>query len=94
MILELRGRRCYLALPLSIVWAGAKCGGADFDDSGAIGLVDLWLFAQRWLDYNCVPPDWCGGADLNYALDERGEVGFEDFAIIALHWFDPTCNDP
>lgn len=54
-----------LALPISIIWTGDKCGGADLDKSGNINFGDFTIFAdgndvsglsfiiEYWLEENC-----------------------------------------
>jgi hypothetical protein len=80
-----------LALPLSIVWTGAKCGAVDFDGSGEVNTADLAIIAAHWLSA-CAAPDWCAGADLDAAFDDRGRVNLADFAIFANHWLETNCN--
>ncbi|NLW84214.1 MAG: SUMF1/EgtB/PvdO family nonheme iron enzyme [Phycisphaerae bacterium] len=56
----------------------------DLNNSGVVGLDDLLLLVEHWLEVDCVYPDWCGGADLNVG----GHVELNDFAILAES-FDP-----
>ena len=56
----------------------------DLNNTGVVGLDDLLLFVQHWLEDGCLYPDWCGGADLNAG----GTVNLVDFALFAES-FDP-----
>jgi len=62
----------------------ASSYGYDLNSDNSIGLPDLALFVQQWLDANCISPDWCYGSD----FDQSGNVDFNDFALFAQHWGD------
>ena len=51
----------------------------DLDDDNDVDLIDLGMFAPRWLQITC---DTCGGADLT----GDGEVGFNDLVELADNW--------
>jgi hypothetical protein len=51
----------------------------DLDDDGDVDLVDIAMFAPRWLDTRC---DTCGGADLT----GDGQVTPEDLWELADSW--------
>ena len=80
-----------LALPLSIIWTGPthKCGYADLDESGDVGLSDLCEVALRWLDPNCATSDDCDGAD----IDLNGLVNYEDWSLFFDCWLWPASGD-
>lgn len=83
-----------LAMPLSIVWTGArpvqkKCGGADLNGSGTVNLSDLAKFAQYWL---CAAPSYCDGADLEPEQSPDGDVDIWDLDVLAEHWLNTGCN--
>ena len=52
---------------------------ADLDDDGDVDLVDLAIFAPRWLESTC---DMCGGADLT----GDGQVTLDDLCEFADNW--------
>lgn len=54
------------------------CPVGDLDGDCAVGITDLVIFADYWLD------DITGGAN----LDSTGTVDIADFAILADHWGD------
>jgi len=79
-----------LALPLSVLWTKTvNCGGADINKSNRVDFYDFALFAGRWRNSNCAPPNWCSGADLN----SNKTVELADLAIIAQHWLQTGCLD-
>jgi hypothetical protein len=72
-----------LALPMSIVWTSAvEHGEVDLDNSGDVGFSDISVLTEHWLDSDCGPPDWCGGAD----LDRSGTVDLIDLNILIQNW--------
>ena len=88
-----------LAMPLSIVWTGArpvqeKCGGADLDGDGTVSLSDLAKLVGYWLDMNCGNSNDCERADLEPEANPDGDVDFKDFNILAEHWLDTGCLGP
>jgi hypothetical protein len=80
-----------LALPLSIIWTGPthKCGYADLDESGDVGLSDVCMVALRWLDPNCADSDDCDGAD----IDLDGIVNYDDWPLFVDCWLWPASGD-
>jgi beta-glucanase (GH16 family) len=54
----------------------------DVDGDGYVNVIDLSLFAEQWLANGCIPPDWCGGAD----IDHSSSVDFGDFVSLAQNW--------
>jgi hypothetical protein len=82
-----------LALPISIVWLGdaqaeEKCGGADLDDDGTVGLPDLAIVALQWMRPPGVP-----SADLAPSANQPAIVDLEDFSVMAAHWGKVSCID-
>ena len=77
-----------LALPLSVVWAGAmiKCGGADFDGTGDVNLADMAILASQWLSVPAVP-----SADIAPAAGDN-MVDFQDLFILIENWLQTGCN--
>jgi len=76
-----------LKLPISILWAGKKCGGADLDGSGDVNYPDLYFLVQHWLkDEN--DPNWLE----EYDLDNNGEININDFAVMSQHWLNSNCT--
>jgi hypothetical protein len=77
-----------LALPTSIVWAGApaECSGPNLDNIGIVDALDFALFAAHWLESGCTAPFWCGCSDMNPDPADRGQVDITDLAIFAEHW--------
>ncbi len=61
---------------------------ADINGDEIVNTDDLVVFAASWLDYACVTPGWCGGADLN----KDGDVDYLDYAVISDQWLDE--DDP
>ncbi len=51
----------------------------DLDDDGDVDLLDLAMFAARWLESTC---DMCGGADLT----GDGQVTLDDLCEFADNW--------
>ena len=51
-------------------------------------MKDLAKMADQWLEADCVPPDWCNGADLN----QCDGVNFVDFAMMAQYWLEKNCK--
>jgi hypothetical protein len=85
-----------LAMPLSIVWTGARpaierCGGADLDESSEVSLPDFAILARHWLDNSCVAPSYCEGADLEPQAFPDGDVDIWDLDVLAEHWLDTGC---
>ena len=82
---------CDLALPLSIAWTGDnlldECGGADLDNSGNVGYLDLAILASQWLD---TPGD--PSADIAPWPGGDGIVNLKDMAILANNWLETSCN--
>lgn len=56
----------------------------DIDDDNAVTILDFMVFAEHWLETDCMYPDWCGGADLNAG----GNVDLHDFALFSEAWLD------
>ncbi len=54
----------------------------DFDRNYVVDLMDLWIFAGRWLDEDCNIPSWCAKTDLDFS----GAVQGIDFSIFAQNW--------
>ena len=48
----------------------------------AVDFEDLAAFSSQWLNTNCQPPTWCGGAD----LDKSGTVDIIDLLIFVENW--------
>jgi len=75
-----------LSLVLSVSLAplayGQPCIVGDLDEDCRVDFNDLWLFAGRWLDPDCLAPD-CE-AD----LDGHHGVNMDDFALLAGNWLD------
>jgi len=61
--------------------AGRSFTLGDLDYDGRVGLSDLAVLAQRWLN-DCDNIDWCGHTDLNM----NGTVDLVDFAHFAAAW--------
>ncbi len=86
-----------LAMPLSIVWTGARpaqelCGGADLDGSGRVDMPDFAWLARYWRNTNCAAPNnYCEGADLEPEANPDGDVDLKDLEILAEHWLDAGC---
>jgi len=86
-----------MALPISVIWTGAAgeadwCCGADLDFSNEVDFFDFSIFADYWLESDCVSPDWCGGADLNPDIGDRGQVDIVDLDIFTAHWLEADCS--
>ncbi len=58
----------------------------DINNDGDVGLHDFTKLASKWLDINCVDPDWCNRAD----IDNSGDVGMSDMQILGGHWLEKT----
>jgi len=56
----------------------------DVHRDGVIDMLDFADFTSQWLDVNCIGPDWCGRADIDYS----GDVGFSDLQILTENWLD------
>jgi len=61
-------------------FGGAPFYLGDFEPDGDVDLVDIAVFAQKWLEIDC---GQCGGADLNC----DGDVNLPDFGQVAENWF-------
>jgi hypothetical protein len=87
-----------LAMPLSIVWTGArpaqvKCGGADLNKNGTVNLQDLVILARHWLNSNCgAPNNPCEGADLQPQGNPDGDVDLFDLDTLADYWLNTNCQ--
>jgi hypothetical protein len=56
---------------------------ADFSSDNRVDGGDLLLFAQRWLNDDCLPANnFCDGTD----MDRLGNVNMADYAIFAGYW--------
>ncbi|MHC4647349.1 MAG: choice-of-anchor Q domain-containing protein, partial [Planctomycetota bacterium] len=82
-----------LVLPLSVVWAGERHGGADLSHDGNVDMKDFSMLAQYWLASYCAGPDWCGGADLEPEDQPDGDVEMADLAVLVRHWLEIECAD-
>jgi hypothetical protein len=82
-----------LVLPLSIVWSGEKCGGADLTVDGEVNFNDLAVVADYWLKDTCAAFNNCGGADLEPPNQPDGDVDMKDLAILARYWSETGCLD-
>ncbi len=57
----------------------------DFDGNRRVDVIDLAIFAARWLDTGCAKSNsWCEQTD----LDKLGTVDMADLAILAQHWLE------
>jgi len=54
----------------------------DINLSECVTVEDLFALALRWMDFDCVSPDYCDRADINTS----GEVDLEDYASIGSNW--------
>jgi hypothetical protein len=77
-----------LALPLSMVWSGAKCALADLTGDGKVNMNDVAVIAGRWLNLTCISPEWCDKADLNRSKS----VNFVDLSTVAQYWLETGCD--
>jgi YD repeat-containing protein len=55
---------------------------ADTSIDGIVNFEDFAILASRWLEQDCIRPDWCEGADINW----NTKAGIEDLAILAQQW--------
>jgi hypothetical protein len=53
----------------------------DMDGNLTVNLIDLQLFAARWLD-DCFTGDWCGDGD----IDESGRIDLIDYSALSVEW--------
>jgi hypothetical protein len=56
----------------------------DLDMDDDVDFADFALFANHWMEQNCVKPSWCETAD----LDRSGEVDFTDLKIFTEYWLE------
>ena len=75
-----------LALPLSIVWTGDKCVGADLDESGAVSFTDFAILADQWLQAPGSP-----SADIAPETPD-GFVNMLDLAVLVRYWLETGCT--
>jgi len=68
---------------LLIASAEAEYITADINDDGRVGLGDLEILAENWLDLQCTGLN-CGDVDGNPG------VNLEDFSILAMDWLKMT----
>ena len=79
-----------MSIPLSLLWIGDSCGGADLDENGNVGLSDLKVLLDYWLETGCITSDGCGKANLDNS-DNLDVVILLDFAVIAQFWLFVDC---
>ena len=51
---------------------------------GDVDFVDYAVFANHWMEQDCVEPNWCGGADFH----KSGSVDLYDLAEFAKYWLE------
>jgi hypothetical protein len=78
---------CDLALPLSLVWTGDKCAGADINANGVVNFPDFAFLALQWLQTSGTP-----SADIAPESGGDGLVNLLDLAVLADHWLKVGCN--
>lgn len=78
---------CDLALPLSLVWTGDKCAGADINGNGVVNFPDFAILALQWLQAPGTP-----SADIVPEPDGNDIVNFLDLAAVANHWLETGCD--
>ncbi len=57
---------------------------ADASVDGSVDFKDFAILASRWLNANCVYPDFCGETDFNH----NTTVNIDDLALLAQQWLD------
>jgi len=57
---------------------------ADFDGDLRVSMSDLAMFLGQWRKEECLPPDYCSGAD----LDLSTSVDLTDLLLLAMQWLD------
>lgn len=62
----------------------------DVNYDWVVDIQDLREIALRWLDDNCLLPDWCDGADLN----KNAKVDLEDYSIFAQNMGNTKVVEP
>lgn len=65
-------------------WGPPTVIEGDLNHDCSVDETDLGLFAQRWIDEDCLYNGWCYEADLNY--DTR--VDFLDYVRLAYNWLE------
>lgn len=70
---------CDLALPLSLVWTGDKCVGADINGNGVVNFPDFAILASQWLQAPVTP-----SADIAPEPDGDNIVDFLDLLLLQI----------
>jgi hypothetical protein len=78
---------CDLALPLSLVWTGDKCAGADINGNGVVNFPDFAIVALQWLQAPGIP-----SADIAPEPDGDDIVNLLDLVAVANHWLKTGCD--
>jgi hypothetical protein len=60
------------------------CPMGDVTGDCWIDFADFSFFTLRWLEADCVDPDWCGGLD----FDKSGAIDWLDLKILANEWLE------
>jgi hypothetical protein len=82
---------CDLALPVSIVWTGDKCGGANLGgNDNIVTFTDFAILVQAWLSE---PGDghWNLVCDISEPADSV--INGRDLDILVHHWLESGCLD-
>ena len=56
----------------------------DVSVEGTVNFQDFTIIASRWFDDDCISPNWCDGADIDWS----GRVDIEDLVILAQQWLE------
>jgi YD repeat-containing protein len=59
---------------------------ADSTIDGSVDFQDFAILASRWLAEDCIRPDWCESADIDWST----AVDMEDLAVLAQQWLAST----
>jgi len=57
---------------------------ADASVDGTVNFHDFAILASRWLETDCILPDFCSGADVDWST----EVNIDDLSILAQQWLE------
>lgn len=89
---EFESRVTYLGIPVITTEGAYKVvfvtPDVDFDKDCEVNVHDFALFADQWLNQNCLPDSWCEGTD----VDRNGDVGFNDFCMFTEKWLDAEAS--
>jgi len=60
---------------------------ADLDYDCDVDFTDYGLFSLHWMEYGCVDPEWCDGADLTREVPS-GIVDYNDLLVFSDNWLE------